>query len=158
MNTADDVQLWNDLSGIEQRSLAEILRRWANVSTKVDVMREALSTPHQRGTALRLLLVLGDEMKMKVFRNLVELSSVGHSDVALCRSVIKSMPRRWVLENIEPIVRVLLQETGGEEEYRRIAELYAELDSELLEVHVERALKHPDEEVREAGLDFEEYL
>ncbi|MGO9919001.1 MAG: hypothetical protein ACLQIB_30420 [Isosphaeraceae bacterium] len=99
MNPADDAQLWNDLHGIEQRSLAEIMRLWGKISTKADVMREALGTPHQRGTALRLLLVLGDEMKMKVFRSLVELSSVGHSDVALCRSIIKSMPQRWVLNN-----------------------------------------------------------
>ncbi|MGO9468945.1 MAG: hypothetical protein ACLQIB_24090 [Isosphaeraceae bacterium] len=158
MNPTDDAQLWNDLHRIEQRSLAEIMHLWGKIAAKADTMRAALGTPHQRGTALRLLLVLGDEMKMKVFRSLVELSSVGHSDVALCRSIIKSMPRRWVLNNIESIVRVVLQESDGEEEYRRFAELYVELDGALLERHVQRALAHPSEEVREVGSDFEKYL
>jgi len=55
-------QLWSDLRGIEQRSVTEILRLWGKIATKADVMREALATPHERGTALRLLLVLGDEI------------------------------------------------------------------------------------------------
>jgi hypothetical protein len=158
MNATDDAQLWNDLHGVEQRSLAETMCVWQMISGKADVMSQALGTPHHRGTALRLLLVLGDEMKKKVFHRLVELASVGHSDVSLCRAIIKSMPRSWVLDNIDAVVGAVLQESDGEEEYRRFAELYAELDATLLQRHVQRALAHPSEEVREVGSDFEKYL
>jgi hypothetical protein len=151
----DDMILWNDVCAAEQRSLVVVMNQWNRISEKDTVLTQALETPHQRGAALRLLLFLGDDMKARVFPTLIDLASVGHSDIGLCRMVIKSMPRRWVIQNIEPIGRRILDRSNGEEEYRRLAELYIELDSGLLERHVKAALSHANDEIREVGSDFE---
>ena len=45
-----------------------------------------------------------------------------------------------------------------DEEYRRIAELYLELDKELLKKHIYRALRHNDIDVREVGQDFQKHV
>jgi hypothetical protein len=62
--------------------------------------------------------------------------------------------REWLMEHIEQEVTPLLIR-GGEEEYRRIAELYAEIDVPLLERHVRRALAHCNQDIQEVGQDFQ---
>jgi hypothetical protein len=157
MNVPDDA-LWDEVFVTERGRFKDIMSSWVRISEKTRVLIKALETPHQRGTALRLLLLLGDEMKMNVFATLVELVTDGHSDIALCRSVIKSMPRRRVIENIESLAQRILERSSEEEEYRRIAELYLELDASLLERHVQAALAHANPDVREVGSDFRKYL
>jgi hypothetical protein len=156
--TVPDNALWDEVFVTEQGRFQDIMSSWVRISAKDRVLIQALETPHQRGTALRLLLLLGDEMKINVFATLVELAAVGHSDIALCRSVIKSMLRQWVIEHIESLAQRILERSGEEEEYRRFAELYLELDASLLERHVQAALAHANPDVREVGSDFRRYL
>ena len=47
---------------------------------------------------------------------------------------------------------------GTDEEYRRLLELYINIDDHLTEKLVKRALQHEDEDIREAGEDFQNYL
>lgn len=63
------------------------------------------------------------------------------------------MSREWVLFNIEQTAEPLLAE-GTYDEYRRLLELYLELDPKLTLKLAQRAKKHGDNDVREAGIDF----
>jgi hypothetical protein len=150
---------WDDLLLVERDCFARIIALWNKLPNKEEVLIRALQSPEQRVTALRLLLVLGeDDLKKKAFAALVKLASAGHGDIGICRTLIKSMPRDWVQQNLEVHARPVLEGPDPGEEYRRIAELYAEIDRSLLRRHVDGALRHPDPEVREVGTDFEKSL
>jgi hypothetical protein len=60
--------------------------------------------------------------------------------------------RDWVLARIEATSGPLLAEGDGER-HLRMAELYAELNTELLRRHLDRCRDHADPEVREV-LDY----
>lgn len=129
-------------------------RRQVTGSSSLDsLIDQALRKPSERGTALRLLLVIDVAHRMTHFSQLVELASVGHADVALCREAIGSIPRYWTESNIRREVLPLLA-AGDAEEYRRIAELLVELRSPLLEELVEMASDSDDEDINEVGVDF----
>jgi hypothetical protein len=81
---------------------------------------------------------------------LARLASVGHSDIALVRDVMNTkIDRRWLVENIDGYIVPILKAARDEEEYRRIAELYQELDADLLRRHLARCAAHASDEVRE---------
>lgn len=159
MSLADDTAAWEEIERVEWQSLSHILSCWKRISSKPEVLTRALQTPGPRGAALRFLLVFqDDDLREQVFPTLVDQASVGHSDIGLCRWVIKTMPRRWVIEHIEPIGLDILKRTDGEEEYRRLGELYLELDDRLAERLLKLELSHPNEEIREAGADLQRHL
>lgn len=87
---------------------------------------------------------------------LVDLASISHSDIELGRQGILSLPKTWLLENIEKIAEPLLK-NGTDEEYRRLLELYIQIDRELTERLAKRA-QHEDSDIREVGEDFHNYL
>jgi hypothetical protein len=67
-----------------------------------------------------------------LLNDLVDLASVSHSDIELGRQAILSLPKNWLLENIEKSAEPLLK-NGTDEEYRRLLELYIQIDRELTE-------------------------
>lgn len=54
-------------------------------SDKINIIKQKLRKTSQRGTTLRTLLILDDSIKREVFFELVDLASIGHSDIELCR-------------------------------------------------------------------------
>lgn len=124
---------------------------------RVETLQKALQNPRERGTALRLLFYLTLPERQDLFNDLLALASVSHSDIELCREVILSLPKNWLLKNIENGAQELLAD-GTDEEYRRLLELYINIDDHLTERLIKRALKHEDEDIREAGEDFQKYL
>jgi hypothetical protein len=89
-----------------------------------------------------------------MFAELVDAASVGHADIGICRSVIKSLPRRWVRERIEPIVKQLIDASPHDYEVFRSAELYDELDDELLARLIRLASSSESDAVRDVAADF----
>lgn len=123
----------------------------------LSTLRKALHIPQERGTALRLIKYINIKDHKALLNDLVELASVGHSDIQLVRDVILSLPKEWLIENIEtPISKVL--NNGGDEEYRRLIELCISIDNSLVEKLSKQALEHSNEDVREVGKDFQEFL
>ncbi len=155
MTTPDDDAKWDELCKAENQALRDHFHRWLDVTDKLAAIERGLASVTQRGTALRLLLVLGDDFRKKVFPQLVFLASWGNRDILLCRTVIKSMHRKWVIENIESQVQEVLAKSDGEEEWRCFAELCWQLDDALLARHVELALAHPDKEIQAVGRDYQ---
>lgn len=148
-----DTELWQNLVAKELeyvQSRQEFIRSGTN---KITLIKKALQNPTQRGTALRFIPCLGLEERQSLFAYLVDLASVSHSDIELCREVILSFPKGWLVENIETIAEPLLH-SGTDEEYRRLLELYKEIDWQLTQRLAQRALEHEDLDIREAGDDF----
>ena len=153
----NDTELWRKLV---EKELVYIQTRqeFLNDCThRVALIKKALQNPTQRGTALRLIKYLKLEERQSLFDELVDLASVSHSDIELCRKAILSFPQKWLLANIENSAESLLQD-GTDEEYRRLLELYIDIDGELTQRLALQALQHDDPDIREAGEDFQNYL
>jgi hypothetical protein len=103
--------------------------------------------------AIHLLQYLSQSEHLQLFDELVYLSSFSHGSIEAVRQVILAMPRDWVLENIEQTTEPLLK-NGTYDEYRRLLELYLELDPEITLKLAQRAIKHEDPDIREVGVDF----
>ena len=148
-----DQVLWAAVLADEGRLFVSRMAFLSSAMDRIGVLRAALGSAAQRGTALRMLPFCSVEERQQLFDDLVRLCSVGHSDVVLCREAIGSLPRDWVLERIEDSADAVLA-TGGEEEYRRLLELYVDLDADLTRRLATRATHNDDTGVREAGDDF----
>ncbi len=160
MSASDDEHdraLWAAVVESKGRFTATRAAFMTGATDRVAVVRAALGTASQRGTALRVLRLFSVAERQDLFDELVRLASVGHADVALSREAILSLPRDWVLANVDAHAEPLLRD-GTDEEYRRLLELYVLLDPDLTRRLATRAAAHHDEDVREAGEDFLERL
>ncbi len=149
----NDDNLWRDLYTSEMAFIKARMKFFADCQDKVAVIRKALHIVTQRGTALRIVLNMKIEERQQLLDDLLSLASVSHSDLALTRDVLFSLPREWLLTNIEARAEPLLR-NGTDEEYRRLLELYAELDLNLARTLAWRALKQDNADIREVGEDF----
>ncbi len=97
---------------------------------------------------------------MSFFNELVDLASVGHSDIELVREVSLSLPKEFLLANFgRSAYPVLINATqDAYEEYRRLLELYLEIDPDLTHGLAIRELQSDDEDILKAGKDFLELL
>ena len=155
--TAKNIDLWQS---VVTREIAYIQSRKEFIKScteKVKMLQKGLQNPAERGTALRLLFYLPLPERQSLLDELVDLASVSHSDIELCREAILSLPKTWLLANIENSAEGLLVD-GTDEEYRRLLELYINIDDRLTKKLVKRALQHEDADIREAGEDFQKYL
>jgi hypothetical protein len=153
MMNSEDGQLWMRFHAADT-SLNDA--RMALLQGAVDIaaiIATALSRASERGSALRLLLTLPEVQSRKHLHELVGLASVGHSDIGLTRSVLGRIDRAWLSEQITSHVDAILN-NGTDEEYRRIAELYQELDLDLLKAHLALCAKHRNPAVQEVAADF----
>jgi hypothetical protein len=124
---------------------------------RVSMIQKGLHNPEQRGTCLRLIEYLQHEEREYLFNDLLELSSVAHSDLELCYQVILTFPDDWLLENIEERAEPLLI-NGSYEEYRCLLELYNKIDHNLTQRLASRAIQQNDLDIIEAGEDFQEAI
>lgn len=151
-----DTALWYQLIA-QEKAYLKARRNFLNCHSRVELIRLALQNPLERVMALKLLDSLNSEERESLFDELIKLASVGHSDIELVRSTILSFDKRWLLDNIENRAESLLV-NGTDEEYRRLLELYIQIDNEITQKLVMKALQHSDPQVQEAGEDFENYL
>ncbi len=150
---SNDEQLWADFCAAESAFFDARMALVCGAQDLPSLISGALKTPSQRGPALRLLEILPEDKIRQHLASLVDLASVGHSDVGLCRSVILRIERDWLVKNIDPHIVEILK-NGGEEEFRRIAELYKLLNADLLDTHLKRCAVHVNSDVREIAADF----
>lgn len=119
------------------------------------IISRALDKPSERGAALRVMEILPEQLVRPRIQQLARLAAVGHSDIALVRDVITTkIDRRWLADNLDRCVQPILAGAEDEEEFRRIAELYRQLDPGLLKTHLARCASHANEDVREIASDF----
>ena len=151
---AQDVSaLWDRLVE-SRRAYASASREFLARKDRVEMLRESLRG-EDRFAALSVARSLNQDEKMQLFAEWVYLASWAHGAIQLARDIILSLPRDWVLANIERESEPYLQD-GTYDEYRRFLELYSQLDPELKSKLADRARQHSDPDIREAGEDFAE--
>ena len=69
------------------------------------------------------------------------------------RQQILDLPRKWVIDNIHKVAEETLDLTD-DWEYRRLLELYTELDLVLLRKLIAFGMESPNEAIREAAGEF----
>ncbi|HVF57120.1 MAG TPA: hypothetical protein VM934_13275 [Pyrinomonadaceae bacterium] len=143
------VQSYNDFAAASKEFMSEGVDR-------VSLMREALRG-RDRLTAIYMARYLDVAELEGLFDELVFLASFSHGAVQTVRDLILSLPRERVLSRIEEAAEPLLSK-GDYDEYRRLLELYSELDKSLALKLARRAADEEDEDIREAGEDFLEKL
>ena len=154
---ANNTEIWHRLVESEIACIQSRQNFIKTCTDQVAVLQKALHTPAERGTALRLVEYLKTEERQLLFDDLVDLASVSHSDIELCHQVILAFPKSWLIANIEKSTETIL-EKGTDEEYRRLLELYIEIDLELAGRLAKRALQHQDIDICEVGEDFDNYI
>lgn len=151
-----DTDLWRQLID-QEKTYLETRKNFLNSPSRVELIKIALQNPLERSTALKIFNYLTIEERQSLFNELIKLASVGHSTIELVRRAILSFNKSWLLENIETQAESVL-ENGGDEEYRRLLELYIQLDDNLTQRLATKALQHPDVDIQEVGEDFQNYL
>ncbi len=151
-----NTDLWRELIDQEKTYLSA-RKNFLNSPSRVDLIKRALQNPLERSSALKIINYLTHQERQSLFNELIKLASVGHSDIELVRRTILSFDKMWLLENMENQVESVL-ENGADEEYRRLLELYIQLDDQLTQHLITKALQNPDIEIQEVGEDFQNYL
>jgi hypothetical protein len=152
----NDINIWHQLID-QEKAYLETRKIFINSPSRVELLKKALQNPSERATALKFINHLTKSEHQSLFDELIKLASVGHSDIELVRKAILSLDTTWLLENIETHAELIL-ENGADEEYRRLLELYIQLDDKLTQRLVAKALQHSDIDIQEVGEDFESYL
>ena len=152
----NDIDIWHQLID-QEKAYLETRNNFLNSPSKVELIKKALQNPSERATALKVINYLATEERQSLFDELINLVSVGHSDITLVRNTVLSFDKKWLLDHIETQAESVL-ENGADEEYRRLLELYIQLDDGLTQRLVAKALQHPDIDIQEVGEDFENYL
>ncbi|HEY0069700.1 MAG TPA: hypothetical protein VGE04_07010 [Chloroflexia bacterium] len=119
---------------------------------RVSLLQAALEVG-DTATAFLVADLMSTSEHQELFRQWLEWAATSHGYTHVAREIIKSLPRDWVLARIEAESASILR-NGTYDEYRRLLELYADLDVGLTAKLARKALEHADEEIREAGEDF----
>jgi hypothetical protein len=157
--------LWKRLIDAERKFIAARMAlfsaRSAVLSSEADViglLSHALKKPSERGAALRLLLMVDEPARRQVFPTLVELASVGHSDIHLVRDVIMSLDATWLAQQVPDEMEHVLERSATHEEYQRFAELLQVMGSPYLGVLVKKAAASDDPDIQDVAAGFRGYL
>jgi len=148
----DETSIWHRLVESHKAfasASSEFLSEGVN---RVKLIRSALRGK-DKTTAIYMLQYLQISELTQLFSDLVFQASFSHGAIQIVRDAILSLPREWVLESIEEAAEPLLH-NGTYDEYRRLLELYIELDHNLTFRLAKRAVEQTDEDIREAGQDF----
>ena len=156
-STEQEQQLWQEF--VNQANAYDQSRQvfFQQCEDQIKIIKTALHHPSQRRVALLFFEYLNETERQGLFNDLIDLASVGHSDIELVRQVILSFPQSYLLAQIESSAEIIL-ENGTNEEYRRLLELYLEIDISLVRRLIDRALKSSDPDIHEVGEDFQYYL
>jgi hypothetical protein len=121
----------------------------------IDAARASLADLRDRRCALEVLTWLEPEVTLALFDDVVRVAAHTQRDALLTRQVLGRLPRRMLVERIDPIVDQLLA-AADDDVYRRLAELmrHLGLDSTLARI-VDRALASTDPNIRDVGSDFD---
>lgn len=148
-----DIEVWRKLVETHSAFLAASREFFTEGVDRVALVREALRDGKDKFTACHVLTQMQASELEGLFDALVEWASTGHSLIHVFREAILSLPREWVLANIEEAAEPCLRD-GTCDEFRRFLELYIRLDHDLTLRLAQRASAHPDADIHEAGRDF----
>lgn len=144
--------LWQRVIDSHQQYSEAFTEFLANSSDKVEVLRKALRG-NDRTLALRAVPSLSVDEKKALMPEWVNLARAAHSPFHIAWNVIESLPREWVMQNIEKEVDAILA-NDEETDYWLFLQLYARLDTALMKKLAMRAVRHADPEISELGREW----
>ena len=129
---------------------------------RVQLIHKAIKSERsgRQSLAFRLIWRLTDVEKQQLAGMLLDYGFSAQYTYD-CRDLLLSLPREWLLENIERLAEPFLAEMSAPDLYQYYGTtlwLYSQIDRELTQRLVKRALEHPYPDVREFGKDYLEKL
>jgi hypothetical protein len=169
----EDSKYWDEIYTTDLEYTNKIFKTWLKLNDKKNSLSSALKGRHSseelsyRNAALRFLLISdlsgifsysdnGRTIDIDIVRIIVELASVGHSDIELCRNVIKILPNYWLKDNLIDLMEPILN-NGDEEEYMRLAELCRDIDIDLLKYILNKAKESANADILEVPSFFDDF-
>ena len=152
----NDQSLWIEISSSYKQLLLALQDFLSEGFDRIGLIKPRLRGK-DRNTAIFLLTYLSENELIQLFDDLIFLSSFSHRSIKIIRDIIASLPRTWVLSEIEKTAEPILSE-GDYGEFRRFLELYIELDYSLTLRLAKRAKQNDDPDIKEAGEDFLQIL
>ncbi len=150
-----DLAIIEEIAIAEREHVAEMRRLYGKLAAPIDSLKLGASKPSLRPYILRTVMSLSVNDREQLFEFLIELSTITHSDLDLCKNIIKTLPRGWVDNNI---IRALGLVPLNEETARRGAELLYDLRSSKLQIFLEKLSEQDDPEILEVRDDFQNRL
>jgi hypothetical protein len=154
---ADCQALWQELLDADQKLHQAQNDLFTHCqSTLVELIRAGLDSPQQRRVAFRIASLIYDTEQRKVlFRDFLALACQPSyiPTVISAREAILPLPRDWVRSNIEREAAEILDWDDGWE-HPRYLELCTLIDKDLTIRAAQKAAKHEDPDIREAGEQF----
>jgi hypothetical protein len=157
LHNKNDELLWKEFVDAYNAFTLASLEFYSKAIQKVALVKSGIRNPTQRQAALRVAEDMKLEEKQELFSELLEVACFYHGLTQFAQKIILSLPHDWLLENIERYAEPILQRDDYEE-YRGLLHLYVKIDTNLTKKLVERALKHDNLDIREAGEDFQKKL
>jgi len=107
------------------------------------------------GENLEGVPTLEPQIRSAVMHYLLELACQAQNtrNILLGRQALQSVPREWLLNNIERCAQFLL-ELEDEWEYRRLLEVYEQLDAHLTHRLASRGLSSPKSDIQETAHEW----
>jgi hypothetical protein len=151
MNNSEIDELWQQLTQTNNQ-FHILLQEFQKSPKKIDILKREL-TKGDRTTAIIIAEYLNNEELKEIFNELIFLASFVHGQIVVVRKLVLSLPKDWLLQHIEPVAENILV-NGTDEEYRRLLELYLQIDDNLVNKLIERAQLSSNSNIQEVGQDF----
>lgn len=154
MSNSNDALLFWEKFKRQPELLATLSKDFDNLKAadRISLMSTSLHGP-DRILGIMLLPYLNTEEKKDIFSDLIYLASFTHGGLSATRKAIMSLPKKWLLENIEMRIEPYLQNSDYEQ-YRRFLELVFLIDENIAKQLACRASQNSDYDIKEAGEDF----
>jgi len=150
--TDEDEALWKRYVETYNNYLSAGNEFNAKVSNKVAVLKNALRSGDSK-LAIKVAELLEAEDLKQLFEELLGAASYSHGGTGTAQKLILSLPREWLLTNIEVYAEPFIS-SGDYEVYWALLTLYSKLDRDLTQRLAQRAVNQENIDIREAGEAF----
>jgi hypothetical protein len=146
----DDERIWQQVLDGRRKWTRACQAFIAEETNRVEILRRGLcGNSTAKVVSLGLAQYLETSEQLQLFDKLVALC-IPIEYATRARQIVVSLPRDWVLSNVETVVDPILQD-ADQSAYRMILELYMLLDRRLAMKLAGRAVAQRDEIIKEAG-------
>src|SRR3954451_22955678 len=146
-DTNAEQMLWNNVVEKYRDYVRARMELFRHTSSIVDILRHALKNINHRIVALEIAEILDQEKKKQLLTDLLPIACYPKGDSYLAWNIILSLPKNWLVENIEVASESMLQ-SNNSADYIGLLGLCRSIDAGLARKIAERALQHPNEAIR----------
>jgi len=112
-------------------------------------IRSNINNPSNNLVCLEIVGNLSDREKIQLFDLLLLHSLENHSHTWKAQQIIKSLPKSWLIGNIEKYAEPLIK--NNDDYWSVLLDIYFDLDANLAERLARKAILHLDADIREIG-------